>query len=418
MIKRCEICGDLFDTGEGSGKWQRKMCDRDHMFRCSICGELVKIKTIKKIYIPVKYRVNDQIILPFHVSYIDNDRCILEFIEKTCNKCSHKIGQSHLELTNLDRYGIRSLLSLPEVRAKTYEALASEETKQKRINTNQERYNVDSYLELVWQKGNKASHSKKAEEKRAETFFNNYGTKHPMQNEEIKNKVKNTNLLIYGYENPFQSKAVQDRFKETCLERYGYEHHMSSPDVLDRYIRKRKEKFGDEDPFLCSNSSRISNLNKEIAKMFEENGLEVGFEKKVGGYFYDLIIKDNILIEINPTISHNSTISFKELVYGIESSPLPEDYHIKKAINARDNGYILFHIWNWTNKEKLVNNIISYINNEPLPEIEFEEIVDWNIFSLYNLEPIEFMNIKYEEKIGSKIVDVYLPCVRNEGERQ
>jgi len=56
-------------------------------------------------------------------------------------------------------------------------------------------------------------------------------------------------------------------------------------------------------------------------------------------YFYDFKV-DKILIELNPSATHNST-------WSPYNNPLEEDYHYNKSQAALENGYRCINIWDW-----------------------------------------------------------------------
>ena len=55
------------------------------------------------------------------------------------------------------------------------------------------------------------------------------------------------------------------------------------------------------------------------------------------------------MIEINPTVTHNSTYS----IYG-ESQVKDKEYHFNKSKVARDSGYRCIHVWDWDDLDKIV----------------------------------------------------------------
>ena len=50
---------------------------------------------------------------------------------------------------------------------------------------------------------------------RKKETFKNYGVEHPMHTEEIKDKVKETNLERFGVEYPSQLEEIKEKTKET-----------------------------------------------------------------------------------------------------------------------------------------------------------------------------------------------------------
>ena len=55
-------------------------------------------------------------------------------------------------------------------------------------------------------------------DKKIETSLLLYGTKHANQNEDVKDKIKDTCLEKYGVENCFQSKEIIEKFMESLNE--------------------------------------------------------------------------------------------------------------------------------------------------------------------------------------------------------
>ena len=60
------------------------------------------------------------------------------------------------------------------------------------------------------------------------------------QVEDVKQKIKATNLERYGVEYAMQSKEVRDKIKATNLERYGYENAMQNEEVQNKVRKTRK----------------------------------------------------------------------------------------------------------------------------------------------------------------------------------
>ena len=79
-------------------------------------------------------------------------------------------------------------------------------------------------------------------------------------------------------------------------------------------------------------------------------------KKKDGSYYrYDFKYK-NILIEINPWITHNSSWN----LFG--DPPLDQHYHYNKTKLALDNNYKCICVWDWINQEELLKLMSSPLN--------------------------------------------------------
>ena len=99
---------------------------------------------------------------------------------------------------------------------------------------------------------------------------------------------------------------------------------------------------------LISNNSKI---NQEFASLLTRENIEFEREFSLGSKSFDFKVKD-ILIEINPTITHNSTFSpFKN------NKGQDPKYHQEKSILAETNGFRCIHVWDWDDKEKIINSL-------------------------------------------------------------
>jgi len=63
-----------------------------------------------------------------------------------------------------------------------------------------------------------------------------YGTKHPSQSKEIKDKIIKTNNLKYGGNSPMCLKDIQEKSKNTLLENYGVDNPSKSQDLLKKRV--------------------------------------------------------------------------------------------------------------------------------------------------------------------------------------
>lgn len=123
-------------------------------------------------------------------------------------------------------------------------------------------------------------------------------------------------------------KAYYEKAVKTNLERYGVEHTFLTQENIDK-IRK----------------NIVSKINKEWFEKLNGDILEFPLKR----YSYD-IKKDNYLIEINPTHTHNSTFNIFQ-----GKNPLPKEYHYNKRKFAEENGYKNFIIWDWDDENKIIS---------------------------------------------------------------
>ena len=106
-------------------------------------------------------------------------------------------------------------------------------------------------------------HREEVKDKIKATNIERYGVENPMHREEVKDKIKATNMERYGVEHPMHREEVKDKIKATNMERYGVEHHMHREEVKDKIKATSIERYGVEHPTQSSivrNKTRATNL--------------------------------------------------------------------------------------------------------------------------------------------------------------
>lgn len=176
------------------------------------------------------------------------------------------------------------------------------------------------------------------------------------QEEKDKINQKRKNSLLQYWKNlsktDYQTKVKEktDKTYNTCLEKYG---------VPFACMREEARMHGNN-----------SKPNKDFAKILD--GLNISYKREfiIDKYSFDFRL-GNTLIEINPSITHNSTFS----PFGHE--PLSKDYHFNKTKTAVENGYRCISVWDWDNLDAVLNLLTSSISvgarKCKIKEISFEE---------------------------------------------
>lgn len=162
-----------------------------------------------------------------------------------------------------------------------------------------------------------------------------------------------------NWEEQYKKKVIANKKKQkTTLERYGIP-------------------FG----YIKNNKKNKSKGNDEFAKLLDVCEIEYEREFILGEYLYDFRI-GNILVEISPSITHNST-------KGLYDNPKPYFYHQNKTLYALDNGYACINVWDWDDKVEIVKMIkhrrVSY-SSEIIP---FDRLLD----------PVIYTKLKKENKL-------------------
>ena len=222
-----------------------------------------------------------------------------------------------------------------------------------------------------------AIQSQDVQEKIKKTCLEKYGVDNPMKSDKIKNKLKQTKLAKYGDENYNNREKAQN----TMIERYGVKSYPESHDFDEKTQRTSLEKYGV--PYNCMRDEARSfhtksKLNLKFGKLFEADS----YEFVLNNYQYDLK-KDNILIEIDPTYTHNSTYSW----FGRD--PLDKNYHLLKTKNAEENGYRCIHVFDWDDVDKIQqffkSKIVLYARKCTIKEVSIKETNEFlNLYHLQN----------------------------------
>lgn len=251
--------------------------------------------------------------------------------------------------------------------------------------------------------GNKVSQVRKTDEfqqKMKEQNLEKYGVEHPMQVKEIKDKVIRTQkekygelplLKVkpnyeqryenikrsfqkkYGVDNPFKLKEFQTKALNTKQSIYGKNPFtFGSREFEDNMNSKYGESWKAEIINRSQNNGfgMVSKTNREWQQLLKEaTGVEFTLEKDscnvVGRYSYDLRYKD-LLIEINPWISHNTAISYAyKTGRQTENKPIAKDYHLNRWLNARENGCQLLSYFDWYDKDKFIDIVKSKLGKLP-----------------------------------------------------
>ena len=126
------------------------------------------------------------------------------------------------------------------------------------------------------------------------------------------------------------------------------------------------EKYGVENTFQLDNCIKNatpyqSGPNKEFQKLLESKGLieDIDFttEFSIGNKRYDFKI-NNYLLEIDPWATHN--ITFKK--YNCKQkwlNHITKKYHREKTILALNNNYICIHLFDWVDKNYIVEAVLN-----------------------------------------------------------
>lgn len=239
---------------------------------------------------------------------------------------------------------------------------------------------ADHYGDGDYKKATKAVHEKQKQGLLAKTGYSN-----PGQNPETKEKVRRTVHERYGVDNVFQSEVVKEKIRQTTLERYGVASGLLLPAVRDKGIRDCMRKYGVPymvlAPDVMYRGGMISRLNKTWHnRILRELGVDFDYEvrfndgfdpaddsKPTAKWMQADLGHDGLLLDFNPTISHNADLGYLCLRgqcrgkdTGDHSNckrPKSKTYHQDRAIAAMENGCRLLQFYDWNDQANVLDAI-------------------------------------------------------------
>ena len=239
----------------------------------------------------------------------------------------HMIEQT--KKTSLERYGKENFAATDTFIEKTKE-------------TCQERYGVDNVMQ-----------SDAVKKELMQSNIKRFGVPWPQMNNEILQKRLKTTKERYGGSG-WASSEIRRRSEDTSIDRYGVTHWKYSPELTSKLNKTCQEKHGVDWPCLYpevkihSNNSKINSSFDELLSTYNiDHQREFGIDKRS----YDFKV-GNILIELNPSSTHNSTWG----IFG--EDPIPKTYHREKSALAENYGFRCIHVWDWDNIDKIVQLLL------------------------------------------------------------
>jgi len=251
----------------------------------------------------------------------------------------------------LIKHGVTSTWKLPEVREKELQ------TKEERYGTKYvgDREKARQTKLAKGSTGNGYDGKQYVNIKKAkQTKFERYGDENYVNTEKCKitklakgirgwNNIKGieTKRKIYGP----NLEGIMLKLAETCQEKYGVSYPCELPQARQNSYKTKSSK------------------NKYWQWLIKEKfGIDMELEYRIGKCSYDLRYK-NLLIEINPTWSHNSTYGYALLnKWSTKNKPKGSLYHYSRAQNAIQHGYHCITVWDWDNIDKVLTYIGECLN--------------------------------------------------------
>ena len=291
--------------------------------------------------------------------------------------------------TNLEKFGVENCYQSEEIKQKIKETCLKkygvehhnqrEEVKQKIDESTIKSQGAKRYLQ-----------TEVGQQKYKNTCLEKYGVENTFQSEEKKNKIKATNLEKYGYEVAAKSPIVQENLKRHNRIKYGVDYISQSPEIQEKVKNTNMERYGV--PWYCMTEDCKmaqgggSNFNNHFAKMLDANSIQYKRELSLETFTYDFQI-DDVLIELNPSYTHNSTKGpYFNKHY---TEPKDKNYHLNKSLVAQKHGFRCIHVFDWDNINKIINLLLPketiYARNCEIRVVDKKEVDNFlNIYHLQN----------------------------------
>jgi hypothetical protein len=254
-----------------------------------------------------------------------------------------------------------------------------------------------------------AAKNETVKNKTKRTNIARYGVSHPMKREIVRKKLEATMQEIYGVKNAAQHKdirnkaflekfggaspmadpKVQEQVRNTLLERYGVDNPAKIPEVQERIKATLARNINEGK----SHHSRVSKINlklkEELTQKFQR---DFKLETPFGKYSADLS-NNNLLIDVNPTVSHNSAKSFQCFISNciqpcLVHQPREKHYHFYRAIAAQHENKTLIQIYDWDNHQSIFDMLARHLD-QSFTEIHARKI---KLLRITSHEANQFLN--------------------------
>lgn len=139
-------------------------------------------------------------------------------------------------------------------------------------------------------------------------------------------RISNEGSLEASYKKGYEKQLA------TMLDKYG----VSCSFLMDEVNRKKKH----------------SSPNEHFSRLLDLNNITYEREFILENKSFDFKI-DNILVEINPTITHNTNFNPFDKKNNYEG--IDKNYHKQKSELAKKYNYRCIHVWSWDDLNKIIN---------------------------------------------------------------
>lgn len=290
-----------------------------------------------------------------------------------------KVVQEKVKATNRRIYGVDTVLVQPEIQERARAATRAKYGVDYPWQSAAIRKRMQDDFMEKWG-GRTPWTSPKFMDKFHSDSMDRYGTFWPSQSDEVKGKILRTLHEKYGedVDNVFQLDEVKQKSREALLEKTGYAWPLQDPEtkarakatLLDTVSRKAN------DPSARTHRPYVSKLNRKFAAdvLAAIPGSTVEYEVHIPGTGYRVDMRfasadgsRSVFVDLNPTVSHNSKLSYWCVVTGCKPnrdgtphrhSPAPgKSYAYDRAVAMRaaypDVDYV--QVWDWDDADEIMS---------------------------------------------------------------
>ena len=294
-----------------------------------------------------------------------------------------KVVQEKVKATNRRIYGVDTVLVQPEIQERARAATREKYGVDYPMQSPVVRQKIQAVIMSKW--GAKTPfESPKFMAKYHSDSMDRYGTFWPSQSAEVKGKILRTLHDQYGpdVDNVFQLDEVKRKSRETLLEKTGYAWPLQDPETKARAKATLPDTVSRKanNPSAASHRPYVSRLNQKFAADVLEAipGSTVEYEVHVPGTGYRVDMRfasadgsRSVFVDVNPTVSHNSRLSYWCLVPGCkpnrDGSPhrhapaTGASYAYDRAVAMRaaypDVDYV--QMWDWDDPDEIMSLLES-----------------------------------------------------------
>jgi len=256
--------------------------DKDELYNLYITQNLTRIEVAERLGV--------------------RDELIKAKLRKYKIKKSPELHQANIERMCLQKFGVKNggwtKESIEKIKKHNLEVygvewyMNSDDFKEKTQKTLKEKYGEN--IINVFQ-------ADEVKEKIKCTNIKRYGTEHNMQNKEIYEKANNTRLEKYGKKCYCQTKEYLEKTKQTNLKRYGVEYSSQNKEIINKVIETKRKR----------GTFNTSKAEKEILELLRAKFKDVKYQYKSEKYPFacDFYIPElDLYIEYQGFWSHGTKL--------------------------------------------------------------------------------------------------------------